>query len=653
MARPPEPDRWRPTLGACQARTSAGTRFRVWAPGHSTVEVVLEAPAPTPLRRRLAPETDGTFSGTWTDVAAGARYRYRLDGHGPYPDPASRYQPDGVHGPSLVVDPSTFAWSDAGWMGLELQDLVVYELHVGTFSPEGTFGGVERRLPYLVELGITAIELMPVADFPGSRNWGYDGAALFAPARCYGTPDDLRRLIDAAHGAGLAVILDVVYNHLGPDGAYAPTFSPYFLSDTHQSPWGAGINLDGPHAGMVRGFFIENALHWLHEYHLDGLRLDATHVLVDDGPRHFLSELAARVRASCRDRPLAIIAEDHRNLDTLITTPERGGWGLDAVWADDFHHQIRRLTAGDAEAYYRDFSGSTQDLASTLRRGWFFTGQYSIHLRANRGTDPTGLPLKHFVICTQNHDQVGNRALGERLHHQIDLATYRAVTTLLLCAPETPLLFMGQEWAATTPFLYFTDHRPQLGQLVTDGRRREFGGFAAFASAGARARIPDSQAASTHLASRLRWEEPDREPHRSTLRLYRALLALRRSERALRCSDGSRFEVVAASEDALVFGRTPNGGTAVLGLIQLRGSGTVDLGLHPGLVPPGGGPWRVLLTTEDPLFAPDPLSPGVTLGGGTASVRFRRPGAVLIACGDQGHTGDPEARRGVSRDVGA
>ena len=433
---------WRPRLGAWP--DAGDVSFRVWAPSWNRVELLFDPGLTSSRRRTLAPTGDGMFSGRFNDVAAGDRYAYLLDGEGPFPDPASRFQPQGVHGPSAVVDPHTHAWSDRGWRGVPLSDAILYELHVGTFTPQGTFAGVTEQLPYLRELGVTVIELMPVADFPGSHNWGYDGVSLFAPSRAYGHPDDLRRLVDVAHGLGLGVILDVVYNHFGPDGAYASVFSPWYFSTKHTSPWGAAVNLDGEGAGEVREFFIENALHWLHEYHLDGLRLDATHGLIDDSPRHFVAELASRARAAIPERTLLLMAEDERNLAAIVRSPQEGGWGLDAVWADDLHHHVRRRAAGDNDGYYEDFSGSIADLAETIRHGWFYRGQVSVHRGTPRGTDPAGVPLERMVVCLQNHDQVGNRPFGRRLHHQIEPALFRALSALLLFLPETPLLFMGQ-----------------------------------------------------------------------------------------------------------------------------------------------------------------------------------------------------------------
>ena len=617
---------WRPSLGAWVDRE--GTRFRVWAPTHARVELELQSGAARVVRA-LRHAADGTFSICLPALRAVDRYAYRLDGEGPYPDPASRFQPEGVHGASAIVDATQFVWSDGDWRGITPEALVIYEMHVGTFTPAGRFAAAAERLTELVALGVTAIELMPVADFAGERNWGYDGVALFAPARCYGTPDDLRRLVNTAHGLGLAVLLDVVYNHLGPDGAYLSAFSPYYFSPHHHTPWGAAVNLDGDHNDMVRAFFIENALHWIHEYHIDGLRLDATHALIDDSPRHFLADLSIAVHGAAPHGAM-IIAEDRRNLALLLRPLEAGGWGLDGVWADDFHHQLRRFLAGDHEGYYEDYRGSLADLATTIHRGWFYCGQHSLHLHGARGTDPEGIPPRQFVFCLQNHDQIGNRAFGERLHHQIDPAVYRAASVLLLCVPQTPLLFMGQEWAASSPFLYFSDHHAELGKQVTAGRRREFRDFSAFAAAAARARIPDPQALTTFLASILRWAERADPPHAATLALYRTLLHLRRCEPALR-SDAP-CAVAAIDETTLTLRRDPLGAASLLAVVQLRHGGEVALEAQRAFAVTDTR-WDVVLTSEEPRFALDAQPIGIDLSGTAPLLQFHRPGAVILkAC---------------------
>jgi maltooligosyltrehalose trehalohydrolase len=583
-------------MGACF--DADAVTFRVWAPTYRHVELVVRPGDPSMQRLLLTPVEEGIFTLTLQGVLPGDLYEYRLDGNGPFPDPASRFQPRGVHGPSAVVDPHAFAWSDTGWRGVPLERAVIYELHVGTFTDAGTFAGVTARLPYLADLGVTVVELMPVADFPGDRNWGYDGASLFAPARAYGTPDDLRRLVDTAHRLGLAVILDVVYNHFGPDGAYASVFSPFYFSTRHRSPWGAAVNLDGEGARQVREFFIENALHWLHEYHFDGLRLDATHGLIDDSPRPFPAELAARARASLPTRQLLLIAEDERNLAAIVRAPAEGGWGLDAVWADDFHHQVRRMTAGDRDGYFEDYRGTTEDLAATIRQGWFYTGQFSAHHARTRGTDPSGVPLDRMIVCIQNHDQIGNRPFGRRLHHQIEPALFRALSALLLFVPETPLLFMGQEWAVSTRFLFFTDHHAELGELVTKGRREEFSRFDAFADPVMRARIPDPQAPSTFADSRLRWDEIENGPHAGILELYRSMLRLRRTEPALQGTGD--LEVTAFDSGSLGVWRY-RAGEALLLVLCTEAPAKIDV--HDWRPTRTHRRWEIVLSTDESRFA--------------------------------------------------
>jgi maltooligosyltrehalose trehalohydrolase len=617
------------TLGALVE--DGTTTFRVWAPERTLVELIVFQPPASPKGQSGSPdivrevhsltrEADGYWNGQRTDLGPGTLYKFRLDGRADetFPDPASRYQPYGVHGPSAVVDP-TFRWSDESWLAPAFDRLIIYELHVGTFSAEGTFRGVIGHLGDLAELGVTAIELMPVADFAGDRNWGYDGVALYAPARCYGTPDDLRLLVDAAHGHGLAVFMDVVYNHLGPDGAYANAFSPYYFTDAHQSPWGRGVNLDGPHSAPVRRFFVENALHWVDEYHVDGLRLDATHAMVDDSGRHFLAELTSTVRGHVT-RPVHVVAEDHRNLTALLQPIDAGGLGVDGVWADDFHHQARVHTAHDREGYYVDFSGRIDDLARTIDQGWFFTGQHSAHMGHARGTDPAPLAPRQFVICIQNHDQIGNRADGARLNHEVDLAVYRALSTLLLLAPQTPLLFMGQEWAARSPFLFFTNFDDELGQKVTEGRREEFKSFTAFADPRARERVPDPQSVETFLSSRLDWNEMVDTPHASVRRLYAHLLALRREADVFQQRPRGSYTVRALDEHTLALDYQA-------GRLMV----VVKIGGHAADISCDASPRAsVVLSTEDEDVAEEPQPIAARLDGSRAHVRFHRPGAVVL-----------------------
>lgn len=615
-----------PYFGAVPSQT--GVRFRIWSPNARALELVIRD-GRVAGRHPLAHLGDGLYE-TWVDGAgANDRYVYRLDHEQELPDPASRFQPEGVHAASQVIDPTTFRWTDERGRIRPPQDLIIYELHVGTFSAEGTFAGVQSRLPYLRDLGVTAIELMPVADFAGARNWGYDGVALFAPSRAYGTPDDLRRLVDSAHAHGLVVILDVVYNHLGPEGAYLPRFSQRYLSVRHHTPWGAAINVDGESAELVRGFIIDSAVHWIREYHLDGLRLDATHALIDDSTPHIVAELAARVREAA-GREVIIHAEDERNLATIVRGPEQGGWGLDGVWADDFHHVVRRLVAGDTHGYYADFEGTVDELARTLRQGWLYTGQPSRHMNRSRGTDPADVPMYRFVVCVQNHDQVGNRATGDRLHHRVSPATWRAASTVLLMAPMTPVLFMGQEWAASSPFQYFTDLEPGLGRLVTEGRRTEFAAFPEFADPDARARIPDPQAEATFTASKLTWSEAAEGEHARSLALYRALIALRRDLPAL--SGDVRTEGDAVNADhGLVVRRTGPGATFWV-VACLTGDGEIDLVACASIL---GDDLRnvrldLVFDTEHAEFASDPEPIDVPQPGADALIRFQRPGAVIL-----------------------
>ena len=606
-----------------------GVRFSVWAPDAGELLVVLhdgKAAGTHPMAR-----SEGGVFETWVrGAAAGDTYAYRKDGDEARPDPASRFQPQGVHGPSQIVDASTYRWQHTRWKPRRVEDLTVYELHVGTFSPEGTFEGAARRLPYLRDLGVTAVEVMPIADFAGSRNWGYDGVALYAPSRAYGTPDDFRAFVDAAHGHGLAVMLDVVYNHLGPEGAYLPYFSDYYLTDRHSSPWGRAVNLDGPGGAYVRRFILDNAVYWIRDFHVDGLRLDATHALIDDSDRTIVEELVESVRAAA-PHTVFLHAEDHRNKAQMLEEPSEGGWGLDGVWADDFHHVVRRMLAGDAHGYYADFQGTAQELAAIVREGWLYTGQHSQHMKHARGSSAARVPMYRFVVCLQNHDQVGNRATGDRLHHSITPGAWRAASVVLLTAPMTPLLFMGQEWGASTPFLYFTDLEAELGKLVTEGRRKEFADFPEFSGPGATERIPDPQAETTFVRSKVRWNEQQEPEHARVLALYRQLLALRKEHEALAGSEAMAGEAAAPDAETLVMRRADEDETFWV-VARFRSAGEVDLTDAASALGHDlrGVALEVVLDTEHSEFAIDPHAIDVSQMASATIVRFARPGAVIL-----------------------
>ena len=597
-----------------------GVRFRTLASASREVDVEILGGAAAGIYR-LDPSSDGVQERFVEGAGGGDAYRYLIDGVR-RPDPASRFQPEGVHGPSQIVDPDAFRWHHDAWQ-FTPANLVIYELHVGAFTEAGTFTAARERLADLRALGVTAIELMPVAAFAGRRNWGYDGVDAYAPSQNYGHPDDLRALVDAAHGLGLGVILDVVYNHLGPEGAYLPQFFPEYITDRHHTPWGGAVNLDGPGSSLTRSFIVDNAVHWIREYRLDGLRLDATHSLVDDSHPHLVTQVAAAVRAAA-GRPIAVFAEDHRNLALLVEPAERGGWGVDGIWADDFHHVMRRRLAGDSDGYYQDYTGSSDELTRTLTQGWLFTGQRSRYGGRRRGTDPSATPMHQFVVCLQNHDQIGNRPTGDRLHHTIDPASWRAASTLLLTAPMTPLLFMGQEWSASSPFQFFTDFEPGLGTLVTEGRRREFRDFPGFSDPVARALVPDPQDGATLERSRLDWSERTVPVHETCLALYTELLRLRSIHGALAASPAVRGEAEGIGDDVVLM-RREDEGERFLVVVRLAGAGPASIDTDPS-----GTSARVVLTTEEPRFAVDPRPPEIRAGRKRIDVLFRRPGAVIL-----------------------
>jgi maltooligosyltrehalose trehalohydrolase len=560
-------------------------RFVVWAPRRRSVEVRFLDPG----RERsvtLEPGDDGYHGAVVGDVHPGDRYLLRLDGDVERADPASRYQPEGVHGPSRVVDPS-FPWTDEDWRPPPLEEFVVYEVHPGTFTPEGTFAGIESRLDHLTTLGITALEIMPVAQFPGTRNWGYDGVGLYAVQNSYGGPEGLRALVDACHRRGIAVILDVVYNHLGPEGNYLDDFGPYF-TDKYQTPWGRAINFDGPWSDEVRTFFLENARYWMLDFHIDALRLDAIHGIYDASAHPFLQELAEETTALEEEagRPFPLIAESDLNDARIITPTERYGYGLDAQWSDDFHHAVHALLTGERAGYYRDF-GQTGHVVRALTDGYVFSGQRSRYRRRRHGNSPEEIRPDQLVVAIQNHDQVGNRMRGERLGHLVGFERLKLAAGLLLLSPSVPLVFMGEEFAETAPFLYFVSHADaELCAMVRKGRAEEFKSF------GWKEEPPDPTDEATFDASRLHWELPEVGGHKALFDLYRELIRLRRELPAHAARTKSEVEAWAEGDVILLRRHLP--GTEMLGVFNTGGTPC-----SPALPE---GKWTLLLDSAAPRW---------------------------------------------------
>ncbi|HYC38079.1 MAG TPA: malto-oligosyltrehalose trehalohydrolase [Usitatibacter sp.] len=578
---------------------SAGVHFRVWAPRRRRVEVVLER-APGTESVALTPEGNGYFSGMVAQARPGSLYRYRLDDDKAYPDPASRFQPEGPHGPSQVIDPAEYRWRDHAWPGPARGGQVVYEMHIGTFTREGTWQAAAAELPGLARLGITVVEVMPVAEFPGRFNWGYDGVSLFAPTRLYGSPDDFRAFVDVAHAAGMGVILDVVYNHFGPDGAYHREFSQSWFSERYRNEWGEPLNFDAEGSGPVREFFVANAGYWIDEYHLDGLRLDATQQIFDASPVHVVREIGASVRAAARGRRTYVVAESEPQDASLVQPAEQGGAGLDALWNDDFHHAAMVAATGRNEAYYSDYAGTPQELVSAAKWGFLYQGQHFHWQGKRRGSPALGLPSEAFVSYLQNHDQVANSAFGLRLHQRTTPGRYRALTALLLLAPASPMLFQGQEFAASTPFLFFADHKPGLAEAVRKGRVEFVSQFPSVAAPDVAALLPDPGDAATFERCKLDWREC--QSHATAYALHQDLLALRREVAAFRGEVARRLDGAVLGAEALVlrfFGREGDDRLLVVNLGR-------DLDLRhapePLLAPPAGKSWATAWSSEHPRY---------------------------------------------------
>jgi maltooligosyltrehalose trehalohydrolase len=509
------------TLGPAFDRS--GVLYTVWAPTHKRVSVNVQSKSGQTKSIPMMPRGEGYFLASDHEGNPGDLYTFEIDGKPLVPDFASRYQPEGVESPSMVMDPGSYQWEHKEWKRPKWKGQVIYELHVGTFTPEGTYRAAIDKLAYIKSLGVTAIELMPLAESTGERNWGYDGVMLFAPAHSYGTPDDLKALVDMAHGHGLAIILDVVYNHLGPQGNVGPIFSPYYLHSEADTAWGQNFDLDGPDSAPVRTMLKQNIRYWLEEFRFDGFRMDATHAIPDRSARHILTEIADLVHQQCA----FIIAEDERNNSSILEAKE--GWNFDAAWADDFHHSLRVSQVGSGEPFADAFEGSSEELANTLNQGWLYRGEIFPRTQQPRGTPCRHLPPEKFIYCISNHDQVGNRPLGARLHHTIGDQAYRAASLFLLMLPYTPMIFMGQEWASSSPFYFFTDFKGELGAKMASYRFEEMKKLGMKIPAPHEGKIPDPQSDTTFLDSKLKWNERELGRHKTTLSLYRNALALRHS----------------------------------------------------------------------------------------------------------------------------
>ena len=576
--------------------TGSGVHFRVWAPIRETVDVVIGASRPV----RLEAEGSGYFSGFISGARAGSRYRYALDGGEAFPDPASRFQPEGPHGASEVVDPSAFKWTDQKWRGITLPGQVIYEMHIGTFTKEGTWRAAERHLPQLAETGITVLEVMPVAEFPGRFGWGYDGVQLFAPTHLYGAPDDFRRFVDRAHSLGLGVILDVVYNHIGPDGNYIPKFAPQYFSNDINTDWGPAINFDGPDSGPVREFCIANACYWIDEFHLDGLRLDATQDIHDTSEDQILRAMAREARQRAAPRDVIFIAENEPQQVRLVKPPDQGGYGLDGLWNDDFHHSAMVALTGHNEAYYTDYLGTPQEFISAVKYGYLYQGQRYKWQEMRRGSAGLDMHPASLITFIQNHDQVANSAYGARCHMLAAPGKLRAMTALLLLAPGTPMLFQGQEFAASSPFPFFADQNAALCDMIRQGRVEFLAQFVSLATP----EMPEyfADPASPTTFERCKLDHSERETHRQAYELHRDLLKLRREDPVLHAQKRRGVDGAVLAPEAFLLRFFGENGNDRLLLVNLGRDLHLDPAPEPLLAPPADTEWTTLWSSEHPRY---------------------------------------------------
>jgi len=542
----------------------------------------------------MAPEAEGYYSVEADDAPAGTLYRFLLDGEGPFADPASRFQPSGPCGPSMVIDPFRYRWRDRRWKGPTLPNALLYECHIGTLTEEGTWNAAEAVLPSLRDLGISILEVMPVAEFPGRFGWGYDGVNLFAPTRLYGKPDDLRRFVDRAHALGLGVVLDVVYNHFGPDGCHLRRFSPTYFSADFKTEWGEGLNFDGPGSRPVREFFSANATLWIQEYHLDGLRIDATQAIRDGSDEHILGEIVSTARRVAEGRTLFMVGENEPQDCRLVRPPEDGGQGLDALWNDDFHHSARVALTGKREAYYTDYRGSPQEFISLCKWGFLFQGQYYAWQQKGRGTPALGLEASSYVTFLENHDQVANTAFGRRLWQECSPGDLRALTALLLLAPPHPMLFQGQEIGSKAPFLYFADHGGDLARLVTEGRCEFLSQFHSVAAI--REQLPDPCSPESFQRSKL--ADLRRQAGPEFWDLHHDLIALRRTDPTISAARSSSLHGAVLGPSIFVLRFDDDR----LLLVNLGADEDLRSVAEPLMAAPAGGRWRMIWSTESPRY---------------------------------------------------
>jgi len=578
-----------------------GVHFRVWGPKLKNLALVLEADGRS---IEMTPEKSGYFAIFVEGIGPGTRYRFRVDNDEKlYPDPATQSQPEGPHGPSEVVDHAAFKWTDSNWPGVKSFGQVLYEFHCGVFTPEGTWAAAMEKLPLLKDIGITCLEIMPVAAFPGRWNWGYDGVCQFAPTHTYGTPDDFRRFIDRCHALGIGAILDLVYNHLGPDGNYIPVFSDKFFNNRKMTDWGIAINYDGEQSRPVREYYIANACYWIEQFHLDGFRFDATQAIVDSSPKHLLAEITEAARKAAGKRSIYIINENEPQQTHLVCPISEGGFGMDALWNDDFHHSARVAVCGRQEGYYRDHPGRAQEFVSGAKYGYIYQGQRYDWQKKRRGTPALDLPPTVFVNFVQNHDQIANSGTGQRLHLIGHPGSYRAITALLLLGPQTPMLFMGQEFAASSPFYYFADHNSELGQLICAGRKKEISQFPSMATKAFLDSLPDPCSRESFDRSKLDWSEYDKPRHREAVLLHKELIRIRREDPIIsRVHRRGEIDGAVLAERAFVlrfFG--PDHDDRLL-VVNLGNDLSFVPAPEPLLAPPKGKRWKPILSTEEPRF---------------------------------------------------